>query len=258
MPKRVLVVEGEDDKTFIESLLTRSAPGAWEAHWVIGEAGGKSNLSKLLENDPQWLGLVDKDEWTAADAAAQQALFPNRLFILPRYCMESYFVVPSELWAMLEPTQQANVANGQLGFEATLSAPVAQWVRHGALWHTVNPLWNGLHSLGFKDALLDFTASQQPDPAILAILQQWHAYLDPLPIMANFQAALATAQAAPFPDQVTQWVHGKRFFREHIATSLPHLLGVPQQPANQALANLQKRMTVPADLLPIWQAIGLP
>lgn len=258
LPKRVLIVEGGSDRTFIESLLSRRAPGAWEPHWVVGEAGNKRHLLDLLKDQPNWHGLADRDEWTSADVAAQQAQFPNRLHVLPRYCMESYFTVPSELWAMLKPAQQAHVAGGQSGFEAALSSAVPQWIRHGALWHTVNPLWAGIRALGFKDALLEFAASQQSDADIEAQLGQWHNYLDPHTIMASFKNHLATATAAPLFVQLTQWVHGKRYFRECIATNLPGVLGVPAPSADQLLANLQQNMNLPADLRPIWTAIGLP
>lgn len=258
LPKQVLVVEGEDDRVFIESLLTQRAPGAWEPQWVIGVAGGKSRLLQILNAEAKWFGLVDRDEWTAADAAAQQAVFSRRLFVLPRYCMENYFTVPAELWVMLEPAQQARVANGWPAFEVALTAPIAQWVRHGALWHAVNPLWRGLHSRGFKDALLDFTASQQSDLDIQTKLQEWHTYLDPQPILTSFRANLAAAAALSPAEQATQWVHGKRFFREHIAIELPALIGVHQQSADKTLAELQKRMMLPADLHSIWSAVGLP
>lgn len=258
LPRRVVVVEGMNDKAFIESLLTQRAPGAWEPNWVIGVAGKKGHLLDILEDQPNWFGLTDRDEWTAADAAAQQARFPNRLFVLPRYCMESYFTVANELWTMLGASQQANVAAGPQGFEAALIANVPQWVRHGALWHTVNPLWAGIRALGFKEALLEFAAAQQGDALIEAKLNQWHTYLDPHTIMASFQTNLATATAAPLFDKLTQWIHGKYFFRETIATVLPGLLGVPAQSADKTLADLQKRMTLPADLQSIWNAIGLP
>lgn len=259
LPKRVLVVEGQDDKAFVESLLTRRAPGAWEPSWVVGEAGKKGHLLAILNDQPTWLGLVDKDEWTPADVTAQQARFPNRLFVLPRYCTESYFTVPSELWAMLDPAQQATVAGGQPAFETALTVSVAQWLRHGALWHTINPLWAGIRALGFKDALLEFAASQRADADIQATLGQWHAFLNPDTIMATFRTNLATASAATQAVQLTQWIHGKHYFRECIATTLPRLLGVPPpQPAKQILAQLQQRMALPPDLQAIWASIGLP
>jgi hypothetical protein len=259
LPRRVLVLEGPDDKTFVESLLTRRQPGAWQASWVLGEAGGKGNVLEILAHEPTWQGLIDRDEWTRHDVLAQQALFPNRLHMLPRYCMESYFTVPTELWAMLEPAQQAGVVGGQVAFEAALTTSVRQWVRHGSLWHTVNPLWAGIRALGFKEDLLQFVAAQQGDAAIKAKLAQWHNYLEPQAIMDSFKANLAAALADPLFRQLTEWIHGKHYFRESIATTLPGLLGMRLVPAApKTLANLQQKMEVPADLQPIWTAIGLP
>ena len=258
LPRRVLVLEGSDDKTFIESLLTRRQPGAWQASWVLGEAGGKGNVLKILAHEPTWQGLIDRDEWTSKDVLAQQAAFPNRLHVLPRYCMESYFVVPEELWLMLDSTQQARVPGARPAFDAPLLSPLPQWVRHGALWHAINPLWAGLKSMGFQDDLLDFTNAQQNETAIAGKLQQWHTYLDPQPILLAFQTNLSTAQTATSVTQLTQWVHAKKFFEQHANQTLCSLLGVSSQPPKVTLAKLQQRMALPTDLQPIWTAIGLP
>ena len=258
MNKQVVVVEGGGDQTFIESLLTRRSPGGWEPNWVIGLAGSKSHLLHMLNDQPRWLGLVDRDEWTGADVSKNEAKYSQRLFVLPRYCIESYFTVPSELWALLERTQQEGFAGGQAAFEAALTMDVHKWIRHGALWRAVNPLWKGIRALGFKDDLLAFAAAQQSDDDIEAKLGQWHSHLDPNAIMGSFRANLATAAAAPLFDQLTQWVHGKRYFREFITPTIPQLVGVPKTSAEKLLANLQRNMNLPADLQPIWNAVRLP
>ena len=105
---------------------------------------------------------------------------------------------------------------------------------------------------------MEFASAQQPDASIEAVLVGWYTFLDPQPIMNSFRAHLAAATAASLNDRVTQWIHGKRYFREFIAAALIQLLAVPQQSADQILAQLQQRMTLPVDLQGVWTSIGLP
>jgi hypothetical protein len=89
-------------------------------------------------------------------------------------------------------------------------------------------------------------------------LQQWHDHLDPARVMQLFHVNLKQATAAPVEEQLRIWVHGKRFFREHVHGIIGKLTQAPSVPVETALANLQAKMTLPADLQPVWSAIGLP
>lgn len=257
-PLKVLVVEGPDDKSFIESLLTNREPGLWESKWIIGEAAGKSAVLKILKDQPTWFALIDKDEWTDAEVTDQQLKFPSRLFVLPRFCMENYHVVPSELWGHLEPARQQAVKGGFVVFEAAILQPLAQWVNHGALWHAANPLQASLQSLGFKTDLLDFQLANSGDAAIEAKLKAWYDHLEPVRVMQIYRANLAAAQDAPIEERLKRWVHGKHFFRKHVKNTVAALTRTPTLADDTALANLQAKMSVPADLQPIWDALGLP
>ena len=259
LPKCVLVVEGPDDKNFVESLLDRRAPGAWQAQWMIGVAGGKTNVAKILGHEPAWHGLVDRDEWTQSDMVAHQAKFPGRLHILSRFCVESYFVIPNELWLLLPPARQAQITGGREAFETVLLSEHDTWLRHGALWHTINPLWAGLRSLGFKDELLDMTNATKTDAQIEAKLDEWHRYLEPGTIMQAFRDALAAARGVSIDEQLKMRIHGKKFFEMHINSELSRLLSRPSQSAEKTLAELgQGMIALPPDLVPVWNAIGLP
>lgn len=257
-PLKVLVVEGPDDKSFIESLLTNRARGQWESQWIVGQAAGKSAVLKILKNQPAWFALIDKDEWTDAEVTAQQNVFPGRLFAMPRFCMENYHTVPAELWAQLEPVRQHAVAGGFPTFEAAILQPLDQWVNHGALWHAANPLQVSLQARGFKTDLLDFQLANAGDAAIEAKLKDWYDHLEPSRVMGLYKANLATAQAATVEQRLMCWVHGKHFFRKHVKNTVARLTGAPTLPDDTTLANLQAKMSVPADLLPIWTALGLP
>lgn len=267
IPRRVLVVEGEDDQKFFEHLLTQRAPGAWEQDWVVGPSEGKGRLFEILEQETDWFGIIDRDECREDEIAERQADFPGRLFVLPRYCMESYFLVPHELWGMLSAARRNHVQGGEPAFAAALGTGLQDWIRHGALWHAVNPLWSELMEKEFNDGLLSLEAARRPDPEIRETIVEWHEVLNPDTVMPRFTANLVAAQAAPPHEQLTRWIHGKHCFRSHVAPRIAALTGLHQawvpneEPSNEAikiLAGLQQGMPFPADLTPIWQAIGLP
>jgi hypothetical protein len=246
----VLVVEGEDDKIFIERQLDVAHPG-WRSAWVVGVATGKSRVIDILRLEPTWLGLVDADEWDRTTVAQVKASTPA-LHVLQRYCMESYFILPSEVWALLPAVQQCLVTGGYAAFEAAMQAPLASWVRHGVLWQVVNPLWAGLKAKGFKNALLDINAAQN-DQVIQTKLQEWDSYMDAATLYNNFQSSLTTAQALNTTQQLGTIVHGKSFFRAHVALTLTQLLKPQnQQSPEYWLTELTKSSPAHVDFAPLW------
>ncbi len=249
----VLVVEGEDDKAFFEALLNRVAPGSWPSGWMIGVAGGKASVPPLLNDQPGWQAVVDRDEWSAADIRTKQNEFPGRLHVLPRYCMESYFVVPAEIWDAL-PTRQDELRGGRSSLEQGVLSNLHEWLRHGCLWHAVNPLQDGLRALGFKDALLN-PAAAQDDAKIRQTLRNWHNLLDPEKVEAEFHENLAIARQAGVEEQLTRWVHGKKFFEQHVVRVLNGLL--EQHSPDKWLKEMSKDLPPPPDLAFLWAAMGL-
>ena len=249
---RALVVEGADDVRFVEWQLEYRFPG-WRKSWVVGPAEGKNRVLDMVRLEPTWFGLVDSDEWDTATLAQLRANNP-RVHVLPRYCMESYFVVPQELWGLLPAGQQAAVAGGINRFEADLLAPLDPWVRHGALWRVVNPLWSGLKTRGFKDDLLQLTAAQN-DAAIQNKLQEWHSYLDAAALFAAFQDELKKARALNLDEQLKHIVHGKSFFTEHVCPSLNVFF--KQRSAPDWLKEHMKSTPSIRDLDTLWTAMGL-
>jgi hypothetical protein len=252
---RVLLLEGKADMEFIRKMLDLKAPGNWPSAWSIGNAGGKRNVQNMLHDQPDWIALVDRDEWTAEEIAAKQAEFPGRLMVLPRYCLESYFILPSEIWAAL-PSKQQLVPGGLPAVEAAITnhAALLRWVRHGCLWHAVNPLHSGLRALGFVLELLDVNRAQD-DALIRQTLDAWHQYLDPVIIDARFQQYLTTATASPVNEQLISWVHGKEFFNQHVVQALNGLFGQASEKAWRT--EMLKNLPLPPDLDFLWAAMGL-
>lgn len=252
---RVLIVEGEEDKAFITSLLDKKNPGGWELRWTVAVAQGKKHALRLLEEEPTWIGLVDRDEWGAKAAEHEEKRLPN-LHILPRFCMESYFIQPYEIWQTLPNVQRDKLSDTDTineDFKNALSEPLQKWLRHGILWHTINPLWEGLRALGFKEKLLKLETAQN-DALIKSTLQDWYQYLEPQAIISGFNQKLTSVQSAPEAEQY-QWIHGKSFFREHIGATLNQYLD--KKAADDWLADLLKTRPLPDDLNPLWLKMKL-
>ncbi len=247
--KRVFLVEGADDKAAFHILLKRFVPG-WEQRWAIDAAGSKRQLLDLLAVEPDWIGLVDRDEWDQLVIDQRQAELPN-LMVLPRYCLENYFINPVELWPAIPPARQAGVAGSEAAFHAAITSEFAQYLRHGVLWRVVAPLWTGLRALGFKEALASKESldTAQDDAEILRILGEWDALLDPDRIFSEFQARLATANAVTPDIQFAQWIHGKVFWERAVNPAMNHLLG--QMGEDERRKKILRKLPLPADLQPI-------
>lgn len=251
--RRVLVVEGSNDVHAIEIFLTKKFSN-WETDWVVAEAGNKTRVIEVLQQRPDWCGVVDPDEWTQEVIEQRQAVTPN-LWVLPRYCLENYLNVPEELWQALPPKQQQKVTAGLVGLEIRITADLEKWICHGVLWSIVNPLWEGLRSRGFKEALLD------PDIAldnqkIQDTLMDWHDYLEPNELFQRYQAKLAEVQLLSTEQKLQRWVHGKEFYKSVVNIVLNDLLGT--KAADDRKKSIFRTSQVPDDFDPLWLKMGFP
>ena len=94
------------------------------------------------------------------------------------------------------------------------------------------------------------------EQAIRQTLNEWHQYLSPEPIWADYQARLAEVMAWPVSQQFQCGVHGKQFFPSVVHESLTRLLG-EQAKANDRQNRLLQSAQPPADLRHLWQKMGL-
>ncbi len=150
--KNVVLVERPDDKIVYELFFAKRDP-AWESRFAVTEAGGKKSVLEILEEEPEWFGIVDRDEWSHDILIQMQDKHPN-LWITPRFCLENYLIVPEELWSAFPLKQQSKIPEGISGFSKYLLNDLHRWVAHGVLWSEINPLWEGLRARGFKEDLL--------------------------------------------------------------------------------------------------------
>lgn len=130
--KTVVLVEGDDDRSVVEALLTRRR-ATWETRVSVSVAGGRRQvLSRIGDHDrfPNAYGLVDRDTWSDREVDEQRKAAPN-LFVTAGWCLENMFLDPGWLKA----------------FDGAVAARVAAqreaWVRAGALWWTLQRVREG-------------------------------------------------------------------------------------------------------------------
>ncbi len=245
--RRALVVEGVDDVAVLRILLNRQMPG-WETHWALDQANGKANVLAMTELEPDWLFLVDSDEADPADLATLQASKPN-LVVLPRFCIESYACMPSEIWPAVAGSAALRKTDGFTAFESEILSGLDNWQRHAALWHAVNPLWRQLTALGFNNALLN-PADVPDDTAVQARLAQWANVLEPIAVWAKFGSELVAIKAMAQDDFLRRKLYTKRFYPQVVHPVLNRWLGQADEASRRA--ELMRHIPVPADLGPLW------
>lgn len=255
--KRVFLVEGEDDVSCYQAALSAHLrEDAWDTRWTITHAGSKDFVLKMLKEHPDWIGLIDRDEWPEEQIQSLTSNRPN-LHVLPRYCMESYLIVPDEIWAAFSTQYQQRFAGGEVMFHQMILRDLPKWVRHGVLWSIINPLQNELISSGFKDHLLSFDNAQD-DAKIQQKLQEWSRLLDSHTLYQEFQDRLACVQELPITTQLTHWVHGKKFWSSRVVPVLTHFLGRRSPTLKPYHIELWEQRQLPSELLPIFQIILQP
>ncbi len=250
--KRALVLEGPDDVDAFRIFLSRQFP-AWEMTWILAEAGSKKRVQDILKAEPDWFGLVDRDEWTQ-DEVTRSLEAATNLMVLPRFCLESYLIDPDELWEAFPEKQRLKLPGGVAALRGALFAAKVNWVRHAALWHEINPLWGKLRALGFKEGVLDSTKVPD-DAALLAALKAWHDFLDAQRIFTSFQARQAELLALDDSTLCARWLYAKAFYPQVVHRELDKLLG--QKPARERRLAILKTRPLPDDLIPVWQRLGL-
>jgi hypothetical protein len=250
--KRALIVEGLDDLDAFQSFLGKAYPD-WEQSWVIADAGKKTEVLAIIRKVPDWIGVVDRDEWSAQKIADLEIELTN-LWFLPRYCIENYLLVPDELWGALPEKQRNKITGGLEQLTQSITNDLTRWQCHGVLWSVINPMWEGLRSLGFKEALLD-PAIATDEAEIKAKLLEWHQFLEPDQIWQNYQDALAQVSELAIEEQLKQWIHGKKFYEGVLSPALTQLLG--QKSATERQKAIFRTLPVPDDLAPLWQKMEL-
>ncbi len=214
----VLLVEGKDDVPLIEHFLTLHAPD-WRQSMVVACAGNKRHVFGAVSqyHPADWLGIVDRDEWSEADIQKCLTDVP-RVRCLPRFCIESFFCDPVEIWAALPERQRGRVGNDPQMLAEPILARLPDWVAHGAMWRVLRALYGR--------ARLPHELENKPvtdEQAIRAILTEWHEGLAPDAVLQQYREELANAGALSPSEQLHVYIHGKKFFRQVVVQVLDHL-----------------------------------
>lgn len=250
--KRALIVEGPDDVDAFQSFLGK-AYSDWERSWVIAKGGKKTEVLAIIRQESDWIGVVDRDEWSTNKISELETDLTN-LWFLPRYCIENYLFVPEDLWGALPEKQRNKIAGGLAQLTQSIIYDLMRWRCHGVLWSVINPMWEGLRSLGFKEALLD-PAIATNEAEIKAKLLEWHQFLEPDQIWQSYQENLIQAGQLAVDEQLKRIVHGKYFYEQVVNPLLNQLLG--QKSAGDRQKAIFRTLPVPDDLAPLWQKMGL-
>lgn len=211
MGMKALLVEGDDDRTVIEALLSAKDP-TWPTRVAVVVAGDRTKVKQRLKSTfPNGLGLVDRDVWTDAEVSAQVTDTGGRLSVSEGWCIENTL-----LTARL-PGEDPELDNA---FEVQRLG----WVQAGALWWTLQRTREA-----FNDWQVSFNwnyGALRPDldlhdaPAVVRSLEakipdalRTAARLD-LPLIAQaYEARLTEVLSWPIADQWLRGVHGKNAFK---------------------------------------------
>lgn len=215
--KPVLLVEGDDDVMLLGHYLTQHAPG-WKTRFVLLPAQGKQRVvSGVCVHRPDWLGVIDHDKWNPDDLAEAGARSP-RLLILPRFCIESFFCNPDEIWETIPLAQRERVGDDPEVLRQPTLAALPDWVAHGAMWRVLRKLYHA--------ARLPAELERAPitdETEIRRILERWHESLAPDLVIQQYREELAIANQLEPEQQLRRYVHGKKFYNQVVVQILDGL-----------------------------------
>lgn len=250
--KRVLVVEGSTDIDFLTWMFDKPPLKGMNlpARWVMGDAGGKTAVVRMLEKRPEWVGLVDRDAASQDEIDAAIKKTPN-LFLLPRYCIENYLTDPRLLDQMLDMPRFAKQKKPLEYAKQQIKPHYSEAIRHGSLWRAVQPLQDALQELGFNGALLKY--SLPGDAEVKQTLQSWSQLMDWQRIYAQYEQFQETASALPLDKALARWVHGKMLWRNVVGPQLSEALGGVNK--DKLARRLFRMMDLPEDVHQLMQRL---
>lgn len=243
--KRVLLVEGTGDISFLTLMLDK--PPLREenilADWVIAQAGGKDAVLRLIGEQPDISGMVDRDAWDEETCERLQKKHPH-LHILPRFCIENFLVCPDEL-------DEAIPGFGR--FSPVISGEIPRAIRHACLWRAAQPLYEELLQAGFNRALLRY-----PPPAaeeMQALLHGWQSLLSPENVQKRMQESFAHMKDLPEALVLRRFVHGKVFWRGCVESLVARFY--PGKKNDDLKREVYRRLKLPRDLEDFLRGIFL-
>ena len=247
---RVILVEGKDDIDVFSYFFDLLEPN-WRNGVSILDAGGKKHVQNGVKKYDDWVGIVDKDEWSS-EQVQQLTDGVSSLNILPRFCLENYFCVPSELWNALPMAMKQDKDYKKL--EKKILKHLEDWVAHGAMWRVIQKRRSILCQNSAFPSALDASPITDDDK-IKEILHSWHEKLEPKEIFQEYQNERKKGQAFSENKQLKTYVHGKKFFNTVVVDVLNDLFGQKKADKWQQLLANTNGLALPVDLESFLQGI---
>ena len=221
--KAVLLVEGGTDIRILSYFLDKVSSG-WNTRFGLFPVNSKKNVIQAIKTyHPEWVGVIDQDEWSPEYVIKSTQELP-RIKVLPRFCLENYFCVPEELWEALPPSLRASLSHGQEDLTQPLIHAIPDWLAHGAMWRVIRRK----HTRLVYESRFPTEFDSQPitdEQEIRRIFEAWHTQLDPEQILHEYRAELSEANTRTVYEQLTGYVHGKKFFQQVVTPTLNSLFG---------------------------------
>lgn len=220
--RKLLLVEGDDDKRVVEQLLEAVSP-FWTTKTHVGAAGDRDRVLRKLEANPDWYGLVDRDVWDDAQIAEKKAELPN-LEVTRGWCIENHFCHPADVESAL------SLAPGTI--QAEVDRVLDGWIRYGSIWWTLQRVREGivsrLPSSKLGHPIHDPCDLDGDARALRERLQGYQALSgtrDVEALIAGIRARKREVDAWPARDKIERGLHGKLLFKEVIARALNRVIG---------------------------------
>ncbi len=230
--KRVLLVEGHDDRSLIEAVLGAHTT-TWATSIAVIACGGRNKVRRALERQrlpygthvsSPLHGLVDRDTWTNAELAEVTTAIPS-LHITEGWCAENYFFSHG-VWGQL-----VSSSDDREHVQAALNAARPQWVAAG-VWWTLTQRHNEVLSLfrsnstGYGRPLAGVNLLDPTEVTTHLIrLDEIYTASAPCKIEEEFKAHLRHAQGLSAAEQWIHHVHGKEAFKQVLVPALNAQLG---------------------------------
>ena len=256
--KKAILVEGKYDYDPFANFFVKKSP-EWERNFVIVAVGNKRKVLEKLKHKSVAFGIVDNDTWGKEEIKKAKDEHGENLFVIPRYCMENYIVIPKEIKVALPPEKRDVVE-----FSKILKN-LEKWKTHAALWRAVTPLWSGLVSLNFNQALLPENISEIPtESAIKSKLKEWNSVLDIDKTLEKFEEEKERFFKMDNNEFIKIHVHGKHFFDNEIfpivSAAYDQLekkeMGKKEMGKKEIKKGLFQNISLPEDLQPIFNKLG--
>jgi hypothetical protein len=220
--RKLLLVEGDDDKRVVEQLLEAVTP-FWATKVHVGAAGGRDKVLSQLKSNPTWFGLVDRDVWDDAQVAEKKKDRPN-LEVTEGWCIENHFCHPAYVESALSLAQGA--------IAAKVDRVLDGWICYGSIWWTLQrareDITARLPSSKLGHPVDDPCDLDKDARALRQGLQGYQALFGTRTVDAlidEIRVRKHGMDALSVHDRIEQGLHGKLLFEEVIAPALNPLLG---------------------------------